>query len=518
MAETPTVIRSKAGIKRDGTQFEGDFYVDGSWCRFQRGLPRKIGGYRRLATTLAGPPRELEIYTLGGFTYVHNGHMSGLQRFTIDPAGNVGALFDRTPVGFVANANNDWTFGSVYDTATNLQKIIAHPSPNLVDVETDVATDISIGDAYGTAALTVVPMPAAITCAGSVFGLQSYLIYTGTNGLVGWSVSNDPGDLLGAGSGQARVTDQKILAGLPLRGGGQSPAALLWSVDSLLRMYFVGGGPVWAFDTLSSQISVMGPNTIVEYDGIYYWMGVDRFQMFNGVYQELPNDLNLNYVFDNFNFNVRGKAFAFKVPRYGEIWWCMPMFGSSEPNYAIIYNVRESNRLGYPVWYDTLLPDDGRGAAHYAQANRLPIMTSTTPVSGLATYALWQHETGVDRVEGVNTLAIQSYFETGDIAMMTNEKGPTNQALSVHWLEPDFVQGGTLMSYVSGRINARSPQILSVGKSFPETALTPADENVFFKEMRRELRFRFESNVVGGDYQMGLCLAQLSPDSSRVQS
>ena len=36
------VLKSQPGIKRDGTKFEGDFYVDGQWVRFQRGRPRKI--------------------------------------------------------------------------------------------------------------------------------------------------------------------------------------------------------------------------------------------------------------------------------------------------------------------------------------------------------------------------------------------------------------------------------------------------------------------------------------------
>ena len=42
MAEKIVQIKSLPGIKRDGTKFEGDQYVDGQWVRFQRGLPRKI--------------------------------------------------------------------------------------------------------------------------------------------------------------------------------------------------------------------------------------------------------------------------------------------------------------------------------------------------------------------------------------------------------------------------------------------------------------------------------------------
>ena len=44
---------------------------------------------------------------------------------------------------------------------------------------------------------------------------------------------------------------------------------------------------------------------------------------------------------------------------------------------------------------------------------------------------------------------------------------------------------------------------------FPETASTPQQQVVFFKTQRRQLRFRFESNTLGGDYQMGLNLLHL---------
>ena len=57
MAEQIVQIMSKPGIKRDGTKFEGDQYVDGQWVRFQRGLPRKIGGYRSINKFLRGLPR-----------------------------------------------------------------------------------------------------------------------------------------------------------------------------------------------------------------------------------------------------------------------------------------------------------------------------------------------------------------------------------------------------------------------------------------------------------------------------
>lgn len=512
---TPLVLTSKAGIKRDGTQFEGDYHVDGQWCRFQRGLPRKIGGYRRLISSLAGPPRELELFASGGLTYVHSGGPAKLERFTLDTVGNASAISDRTPAGFTVDANNDWQFGEVYDTASGQMKILAHASACLQDIDVSVPRPLYGGDAYGTAALAAIASSPGTDVSGGVMALQTYAVIYGSNGGVRWSVSNAPLDLSGVGSGGANVTDQKIVMGLPLRGGSQSPAALLWSLNALLRMAFIGGAPVWQFDTLSSESSILSANSVIEYDGIYYWIGTNRFLFFNGVLQELDNDLNLNWFFDNVNYDYRGKVFSFKVPQYGEIWWCAPMFGATEPNYAIIFNVRESRRLGYPVWYDTALPSDGRGAGHYAQVFRSPLMTSTSPVAGLGTYALWQHEYGTDEIIGTASNAIRSYFETADLSMMTMKEA-TDQGLSVDLMEPDFVQVGDMIVQMSGRANAKAPQVYGEPKPIYAVPATPDQQVVPFKEARRELRFRFESNVAGGNYQAGQTLIHVKPTDARV--
>ena len=39
---------------------------------------------------------------------------------------------------------------------------------------------------------------------------------------------------------------------------------------------------------------------------------------------------------------------------------------------------------------------------------------------------------------------------------------------------------------------------------------------VMLKEQRRELRFRFESNAVGGDYQMGQIIGHIGPSDRTI--
>jgi hypothetical protein len=512
MASTyPIVIGSKPGIKRDGTVFEGDYYVDAKWCRWQRGLPRKMGGYRQISGLLNGIPRELEIYSQSGLSYVVSGHPTGVDQFTVDMAFNTSAISSRTPGGFVGGDAYDWQFCEVYDTASNTMKLLAVAVPILTDIDSATTSTIYIGDAYGVAALAAVATPPPDLPSGGIMALQSYAVAYGSNGLVEWCVSNKPSDWTGAGSGESRVTDQKIVKGLPLR-GQTAAAALLWSLNALIRMSFSGSSTVWDFTTLSSESSILSPNTVIEYDGIYYWAGVDRFLSYNGIIQEVPNDLNLNFFFDNINYAYRGKAFAFKVPRYGEIWFCAPLFNATEPNYAVIYNVAESRRAGYPVWYDTILPTDFRSSAHYAQVLRLPIMGSPT-VSG-GKYSLWAHEIGTDQIVGSNTYAIESYFETGDISTLTGDK-PQDSSIHVECIEPDFLQVGDMTVQVRGRVNARSQVIDGPIFTFPDTAVTPDEQLVYLRDQRRQMRFKFGSNVAGGNYQMGQTIAHIGTGDSR---
>jgi hypothetical protein len=421
-------------------------------------------------------------------------------------------------------------------------QIIAQVAPNLNCICNSEGGQVFYGDAFGTDALTeITNFPAIYSATGGVVALHPYTVIFGNDGFVMWSTPGDPTDYLGTGAGSAYVTGQKIVRGMPLRGGpGNSPSGLLWSADSLLRMSYSGDATsAFQFDTISAQSSILSAQSVIEYDGVFYWIGSDRFLMFNGVVREVENNMNQNFFFDNLNYPNRQKVFAFKVPRFGEIWWCFPFGDSTEPNHAIIYNVREN------IWYDTALPNGGRGAGLFPAVFRKPLLTGVTPTdtpvstgtriteagdtriiegatvvnrvtqeSGDPQYLLWVHEVGTDEIEGINTNPIQSYFETGDMSLPVQSQ--TNKAIQVLMLEPDFVQSGDMTVAIHGRANARSPEVNGEAKTIYENPPTPQDQVIYFKEQRRELRFRFESNTVGGNYEMGLILAHIQPGDGTV--
>jgi hypothetical protein len=94
-------------------------------------------------------------------------------------------------------------------------------------------------------------------------------------------------------------------------------------------------------------------------DGVYYWMGVDRFYAYNGSVQVMPNDKNINWVYDNLNFNQRQKVWATKVPRYNEVWFFYPRGNATECTDAIIYNVKDK------LWYDAGQAEGARRSCGY---------------------------------------------------------------------------------------------------------------------------------------------------------
>lgn len=504
MTEIPTPIRSLPGVKRDGTQFDCDNYRDALWCRFQRGLPRKIGGYRAVTSTIPEKTYGMHVFSQAGLQYAHLGGQSTLTQAVMDSLGNLNTQSARIPGGFATSVNNLWQFGVMFDdVGSNINFLIAHAGQNLADITSAVETPIYVGSVTANTALTASAMSSQ---SGGVLVLDPYLLAFGNSGKVEISPSGDPS---AAAVNTAYVTGSKIVTGMKLRGSGSGPSGLLWSLDSIIRATFTSPtSGFFAFDTLSDQSSILSSQSVIDYDGVFYWIGVDRFLRFTGVVDEIPNLFNKDWFFANLNKTQRQKVVVFKIPRFGEIWWLFPYGNATECTHAVIYNVIEQ------VWYDTEIPVELRTAAYFPQAYDRPYLTDGTD-SGSG-FTLWQHETGTDAINGSNIQPIRSFFKTGEISLLKTQQA-ISQSLSVAVIEPDFVQTGDLMMTVEGRANSRSVDIVSETFTITEPpAVSDEDQMVRTREVRRLMSFRFESNEAGGDYEMGRTIAHIEPADGRM--
>lgn len=343
---------------------------------------------------------------------------------------------------------------------------------------------------------------------GGIAALNPYLFCFGSSGRVFHSTDSDPNDFFGTGSNELYATGQKLIKGMRARGGtGNNPAGLFWSLDNLLRVTYIGGDPVFSYDAVSDAISIISPQSVVEFDGVYFWVGDDRFYTFSGQVRELPNDYNADWFFDGINHAHENKVFGYRVPRYGEIWWCYPRGTATECTHAIVYNVRKN------FWYDTELPNGGRCCAENPVPFGYPVL-SGHEVTTTGTYRLWQHEYGVDEVINSTVNSIRSYYETGDISLIAAGDRPSDASLSIDKLEPDFVQTGDMTVTLLGNQNARSPTYEETPLTFGDTPAS-REELVNLKATRRQMRFKFESNTRGGDYKAGKIIAHVGPSDGR---
>ena len=474
MVKKVFTIDTLPGVQRDGTVFDMNFYTDALWVRFQRGRPRKIGGYRAITSDAHGYSRGIYVNSTDGNNQVFNGYNNGLEvlninnngigagvnqftfnglvltlntlvggttytngtytnvtltggsgsgakativvssttvtTVTLTMPGNgyaVGDTLSATAAtiggtgsgfsikvatinnGFTASNLNLWQFDSSFDAqGSGNQLLLAHPGRNLSEIDQTAVTAVLAGNISGTvlSPLTdtsgTTPTGDVIEVSGGVVVLHPYVFVYGDNGLIKNCVAGNPYDWNGPDSNETNVSSTKIVKGLPVRGGSNSPSGLFWSLDSVIRVSYtpttvtVSGTPqtfYWRYDLISSQSSILSSQCVIEYDGIYYWIGVDRFLLYNGVVREIKNTFNQNYFFDNLNYAQRQKVYANKVPRFGEIWWFFPSGDSEECNDCIIYNIRED------CWYDAGGALGAyRTAGYFSQVFHYPINAGAT--------------------------------------------------------------------------------------------------------------------------------------------
>jgi len=524
----PFQLDFQPGIQRDGTKFDAKRYLDGWWCRWRLGRPRKMGGFVLITGSIQGLPKKIHGFYSGSQIYWHIGTTAGLFQVVTDRFGNYVSMANRTPAAFVPGPNVGWSFDALFDTTSTVVQLIAHSVPDANYVASVTQTIPYLGQVTSTAVLTQFSNPGVSTpatwtqpnFAGAVVCVQPFVFAFDIAGLVQWSAPNLAlylGVVGGtSGAGQARVSAQKIIAGMPLRGGGvQQPAAIFWSLSEVIVASYVGS-PVWfSFSTVSPSSSILSANSVIEYDGLYFWAGVDRFLVFNGTVTEVRNDQNQDWFFNNLTSGFEAQTFAFKVPRYGEIWWCACMFGSEVPNYACILNVRDN------FWYDTPLPDGGRSAGLYAQGTNFPVMTDVINggTGSGSLYGFWRHESGYDKVVGNSLTAIRSYYETGWFGGPSNTP-PDDHGLRFAQLEPDFVQQGNMSVNLIGAANARAPEVSGPVETMPQVPGVPQEQLVGFTPTMptRLLRLHVESNVVGGNFIAGRNLGRGQSGDKRLNS
>lgn len=169
---------------------------------------------------------------------------------------------------------------------------------------------------------------------------------------------------------------------------------LVWTDTSLYSLQYLGPPIVWGSQLLADNVSIVSDRAWAVAAGVTYWMGQEKFYMYDGRVQTLICDLR-QFVFTNFNFNQSQQVFASTNEQFNEIWWFYCSANSTTVDRYVIYNYVEKGwyygTLGRTAWMDSTVASDVPIAADY---NR----------------RLLSHETGVDDNATTTTQPIEAYI------------------------------------------------------------------------------------------------------------
>jgi hypothetical protein len=133
---------------------------------------------------------------------------------------------------------------------------------------------------------------------------------------------------------------------------------LVFTDTAVYSMQYQGPPFVWGFQPLASNSSIVGPNAVVTVHDVTYWMGVDKFYVYNGRVQTLPCDLR-QFVYDDLNLTQQFQIFAGINDAFSEVWWYYCSANSDTIDKYVVYNYLENNwyygNLARTAWVDTPL-------------------------------------------------------------------------------------------------------------------------------------------------------------------
>jgi hypothetical protein len=157
--------------------------------------------------------------------------------------------------------------------------------------------------------------------------------------LIRWSDQESAVDWTPAATNQAgslRLSDgSEIVSAIQAR-----QEIVVFTDSAVYSLQYLGAPEVWGAQILGSNISIEGPNAVAIGSGRIYWMGVDKFYVYDGRIQTLKCDLR-RHIFGDFNQSQAAQVFAGTNEGFNEIWWFYCSANSFSVDRYVVYNYAE---------------------------------------------------------------------------------------------------------------------------------------------------------------------------------
>jgi hypothetical protein len=289
----------------------------------------------------------------------------------------------------------------------------------------------------------------------------------------------------------------------------QSRQALnVWTDSALYSLQYLGGQVVWGAQLIADNISIASPNAVASANGVSYWMGKDKFYMYDGRVQPLPCDL-LRHVFSDFNSVELDQVFGGTNEEFHEIWWFYCSTDSTTVDKYVIYNYQDK------IWYYGTL----------ARTAWLDSGMRSFPLAATYSYNLVNHEEGIDDNETNTSAAISAYITSGEFDLNDGHK------FSFVWrVMPDITFDGSTTESPSATMTLYPLQNSGSGYNSPaseggdssgaitRSATVPVEaytNQINTRVRGRQLAVKIESTAAGVQWQLGVPRIDMRADGRR---
>jgi len=337
-----------------------------------------------------------------------------------------------------------------------------------------------------------------------VFGTNSYGSNTLDPMLIRWSDQQNP---------QVWYPDVTNQAGSVRLSHGSAIVAVVQTRQELVTitdqavysLQYLGPPYVWGVQLLSENTSIVGPNAATLASGVVYWMGIDKFYMYDGRVQTLPCDLR-RYVFQNINLGQNQQVYCSTLEGFNEVWWFYVSGTGTQVNSYVVYNYLEKSwyygTMGRTAWLDTTL-----------QSN---------PIAATYNGYLVNQESGLDNNETGTPQPIDAYIASSefDIADQTGDHFAfITKVLPDLTFENSTATTPTVTMTLEALVNSGS----GVTQAYPNPVYSVNINGnpetftgyVYTRIRGRQFIFKLESNQIGTTWQLGSPRFDARPDGRR---
>jgi hypothetical protein len=287
---------------------------------------------------------------------------------------------------------------------------------------------------------------------------------------------------------------------------------VIFTDSAVYSLQYLGPPYVWAPQLLGDNISIMGPNAAVIASGIVYWMGVDKFYIYDGRVNTLNCDLR-RFVFGDLNQEQALQVFAGTNEGFNEIWWFYCSANNTAIDKYVIYNYVEK------IWYYGTM---SRTAWLDSGLQSVPIAAKYD--SSALTGNLINHETGLNDDTTGTAVAIDAYissseFDIGDghnfgfvwrvLPDLTFENAANTPAGAL----PAVAM--TLQGLANSGSGVTSTASQPVSKSSTYVITEQFTGQIFTRMRGRQMIFKISSNQINTCWQLGAPRIDIRPDGRR---